>query len=181
MQTVKEKTAQKISFDNSDFAQALLRLRKNLKFLKNIQLCDSITNGIKYIEIKKNLFDEFYASHGDLTAWNSFIVDDHLFVFDLEYFKQSYPLLCDYFHFFTQDMLYNGYADANKIWYKYKSVKKIFSGINQIDIYFLAYLLVIIDFYLSRDHGILNKRLESCFAIWSELIEKLIIDDKKIN
>ena len=78
-------------------------------------------------------------------------------------------------------MLYNGYADANKIWYKYKSVKNIFSGINQIDIYFLAYLLVIIDFYLSRDHGILNKRLESCFAIWSELIEKLIIDDKKIN
>lgn len=181
VQTVKEKTAQKISFDDSDFAQALLRLRKNLKFLKNSQLCDSITNGIKYIESKKNLFDEFYASHGDLTAWNSFIVDDHLFAFDLEYFKQSYPLLCDYFHFFTQDLLYNGYADTTQIWDKYMNVKERFMEVYHLDLYYLAYLLVIVDFYLNRDKGLLNERLESCFTIWTELIEKLIEDDKEID
>lgn len=178
---VNKKTEQKIAFDDSDFAHALIRLQSNFKYLKSRQLCNIIENGIKYIENNKNLFGEFYASHGDLTAWNSFIVDDHLFVFDLEYFKQSYPLLCDYFHFFTQDMLYNGYADANKIWDKYKDVKKIFLETNQLDIYFVAYLLIIIDFYLSRDSGILNERLESCFAVWTELIEKLIDDDKKIN
>lgn len=137
-----------------------------------------IEKGIEVIENNKIHFNQFYASHGDLTAWNSFIVDDHLFAFDLEYFKQSYPLLCDYFHFFTQDLLYNGYADTTQIWDKYMNVKERFMEVYHLDLYYLAYLLVIVDFYLNRDKGILNERLESCFTIWTELIEKLIEDDK---
>ena len=175
------KTAQNLAFDESDFAHALLRLRSNLIYLGNKHWSDMIEKGIEVIENNKIHFNQFYASHGDLTAWNSFIVDDHLFAFDLEYFKQSYPLLCDYFHFFTQDLLYNGYADTTQIWDKYMNVKERFMEVYHLDLYYLAYLLVIVDFYLNRDKGLLNERLESCFTIWTELIEKLIEDDKEID
>ena len=170
-----------ILFDNSDFAHSLIRLKKNMKFLNDNGLTKTFVDGVYLIENNKECFELFCASHGDLTAWNSFIVDNHLFAFDLEYFKKSYPLLCDFFHFFTQDLLYNGYADSDKIYCEYLKVKKILPQIRHLDYLYLAYLLVIVDFYLNRDKGILNERLWRCFVIWSELIKRLMNDVKEIN
>lgn len=176
-----KRTLQNIVFDNSDFAHSLLRLKGNLVLLKDDKQTKTFVDAVNLIENKKECFSQFCATHGDLTAWNSFIVDNHLFAFDLEYFKKSYPLMCDFFHFFTQDLLYNGYADSNKIYSKYLNVKKILPEIRHLDYLYLAYLLVIADFYLNRDKGILNERLGSCFVIWSELIKRLMNDVKEFN
>ena len=170
-----------IPFDNSDFTHSLIRLKQNLKFLNDKGLTKTFMDGVNLIEDNKECFKEFCASHGDLTAWNSFIVDGNLFAFDLEYFKKSNPLLWDFFHFFTQDLLYNGYADSDKIYCEYLNVKKILPEIRHLDYLYIAYLLVIVDFYLNRDKGILNGRLGSCFIIWSELVQKLMNDVKEIN
>ena len=169
-----------IPFHNSDFAHSLIRLRKNLIFINDNKMKKTFADGVNLIENNKECFKLFCASHGDLTAWNSFIVDKHLFAFDLEYFKKSNPLLCDFFHFFTQDLLYNGYADSDKIYREYLNVKNTLPEVRHLDYLYIAYLLVIVDFYLNRDKGILNERLGSCFAIWSELIKRLMNNVKEI-
>jgi Phosphotransferase enzyme family len=38
-------------------------------------------------------------THGDFTPWNTFFVEDKLYVFDWEYASQDYPAGCDLLHF----------------------------------------------------------------------------------
>ena len=82
--------------------------------------------------------------------------------------------------FRSQDLLYNGYADSDKIYREYLNVKNTLPEVRHLDYLYIAYLLVIVDFYLNRDKGILNERLGSCFAIWSELIKRLMNNVKEI-
>lgn len=181
IQDFNAKTALCIPFEDSDYAKSLERLRVNLAFLNNRELGESFKRGIDTIYNHRHRFNDFCAYHGDLTAWNSFIANGKLFAFDLEYFSKSYPRLCDYFHFFTQDLLYNENANAEKIYKQYQIVKSKFLGIENIDLLYLSYLLAVVDFYLNRDKAILNDRLHSCFCIWAELVNKLLCDAKEYH
>ena len=181
IQNFNAKTVLYIPFEDSDYAKSLERLVVNLKFLNDRELKECFKRGIDTIYYYRYKFNEFCAYHGDLTAWNSFIVKRQLFVFDLEYFNKSYPRLCDYFHFFTQDLLYNKNADTEEIYKQYQIIKSKFLNIENIDLLYLSYLLIVVDFYLNRDKAILNNRLYRCFHIWSELINKLLCDVKKYN
>lgn len=60
---------------------------------------NTLRDGIKAVKANQDSFEYFCASHGDLTPWNSFIVQDKFFAFDLEYFKCSYTPFHDLFHF----------------------------------------------------------------------------------
>lgn len=173
------KTEVPIEFEKSEFFRSIIRLRHNLHLLNNPELEKIYLVGIDRVLRDKALYDKFCAYHGDLTPWNSFIVDGEFFAFDLEYFKNSYPLLCDYFHFFTQDLIYNNYANADIIYKHYTLLKNKFSHVKNIDLLYLAYLLVVTDFYLYRDKGVLNARIGECFIIWSELITKLLKCDTR--
>lgn len=176
-----QRTALSIQFEDTDFAVCLKRLSKNLYLLKSPEIEKRFAQGIKTVYKNKKTFSVFSSSHGDLTAWNSFIVDGHLFAFDLEYFKRSYPPLCDYFHFFTQDLVYNQNANAEQIYNQYQKTKHLFSGFKSIDLLYLSYVLIVAEFYLYRDKGVLNDRLGQCFQIWSCLAHKLTNDVEKNN
>lgn len=175
------KTSKEISFEESDFAKVLRRLIIEIKLISNADIQKIYSQTITFLSCNKDVILNYCAYHGDLTPWNSFIIEDRLFVFDLEYFGQSYTPWCDYFHFFTQDMLYNNTnADAKQIYHQYVKLRSNeLSILDTPDFLYLAYLLVIADFYLNRDAGILNERIGKCFKIWSELITYLLDDIKK--
>ncbi len=174
------KTSQIIPFNESDFAKSLNRLSNNLHLLEDREIQSVYRKAIDMISEHSQSPLAFCAYHGDLTPWNSFIVDRKLFAFDLEYFKSTYTPWCDYFHFFTQDMLYNAYADAEQIYHQYQEIRQnVLAKVQERNILYLSYLLIIADFYLDRDNGILNNRLDKCFKIWSQLIKYLIKDVKE--
>ncbi len=170
-----EKTKIETLLEETDFGKALNNLESLLPLLADGELIDVVRKNI--VEVQKELAGErcaYTASHGDLTPWNSFIVDNHLYAFDFEYFKATYPPFVDYFHFFTQSLIYDYYATADKIWSKYQELKhSVFNKIDNCDFLYKCYLLTIIEFYLNRDNGILNSRLEESFKIWIELLIKI--------
>ena len=157
------------------------RLVTELKLIDNVEIQKIYSQAITYLIHNRSVILNYCAYHGDLTPWNSFITEGHFYAFDLEYFGQSYTPWCDYFHFYTQDMLYNNAnADAKQIYHQYVKLRSNeLSILNTPDFLYLAYLLVIADFYLNRDNGILNERIEQCFNVWSELITYLLYDLKK--
>lgn len=175
------KTSKEILFEKSDFAKVLERLVTELKLIDNVEIQKIYSQAITYLIHNRSVILNYCAYHGDLTPWNSFITEGHFYAFDLEYFGQSYTPWCDYFHFYTQDMLYNNAnADAKQIYHQYVKLRSNeLSILNTPDFLYLAYLLVIADFYLNRDNGILNERIEQCFNVWSELITYLLYDLKK--
>ena len=77
----------------------------------------------------------------------------------------------DYFHFFTQACIYDEYMESDGIFEEYlKNREWIQSKTGNTDFYYTCYLLNIMAFYLERDKGFLNERIESCFKIWIKLI-----------
>lgn len=172
---VNTKTKLSIPFSDSDFAKSLNKLIQHLSLLKDKGMQNTLRDGIKAVKANQDSFEYFCASHGDLTPWNSFIVQDKFFAFDLEYFKCSYTPFHDLFHFFTQEMLYNKYANAEKMYLKYKGIRKLFfKDTDKADLFYLSYLLMIFEFYLNRDNGILNERIKECMGTWATLIKYIL-------
>ena len=175
VQSMATKTLVHLRYEESDFYSIIENLKKLLPLLNNTNQETNIHTSIKTIE---NAFSgkvsSFCAYHGDLTPWNSFIVDGALFAFDFEYARYTCPLWADLFHFFTQDLIYNRYADSEYIYKTYIRLKgSVFRSITECDILYISYLLMIIEFYLNRDQGILNKRLGKCICIWSDLLDRI--------
>lgn len=166
-------TKNKMSYAESDFAQSLQVLKSYIYLFKTKEQ-QYILHAIS--EIEKNLSrPSFYSAyHGDFTPWNCYIANKKLFVFDFEYFQKYTVPYLDYFHFFTQACIYNKYMEANGIFKEYlKNRELIQIKIGDADFYYTCYLLNVMAFYLGRDKGFLNERIESCFKIWIELIKLL--------
>ena len=164
-------TKNKMSYAESDFAQSVHTLDSHIH-LFNTEEQQVILNAIEKIERDLSESSYYSAYHGDFTPWNCYIVDKELFVFDFEYFqKYTIPYL-DYFHFFTQSCIYNKYMEADSIFEEYLNNRELIqSKIGYVDFYYTCYLLNVMAFYLERDKGFLNERIESCFKIWVKLIK----------
>ena len=163
-------TKNKMSYAESDFAQSVHVLKSYIDLFKAEEKY-AILHAIS--DVEKELSNLFYYSayHGDFTPWNCYIVDKELFVFDFEYFQRHTIPYLDYFHFFTQSCIYNKYMEADSIFEEYlKNRELIHIKIDNVDFYYTCYLLNIMSFYLERDKGFLNERIESCFKIWIKLI-----------
>lgn len=179
---VNTKTKVSIPFCESDFSKSLDKLEQHLFLVEDKNMQNKLENGIKAVNANQNLFKYFCAAHGDLTPWNSFIIKDVFFAFDLEYFKKSYTPWYDFFHFFTQEMLYNEYANAEQIYLNYKKIRShFFKNQDNIDLFYLSYLLMIVEFYLNRDNGILNDRIKECMGTWTSLIKYILKDVSENN
>ena len=163
-------TKQKLRFEDTDYAQTLLNLESLLPLLCDKERERIVLENIYMVRDKLQTREHDYSAfHGDLTPWNSFIVEEHLYAFDFEYFKWSYPLFADYFHFFTQSQIYDNYATGEQIVSNYQRIKKGLL-IDEADFLYSCYILAIMEFYLNRDHGYLNERLKDIFGIWTYLL-----------
>lgn len=166
-------TKTKMSYAESNFSQSVNTLKGFFHLFKTEEQQD-IFHAIN--EIEKELINSSYYSayHGDFTPWNSYIINKKLFVFDFEYFQKYTIPYMDYFHFFTQACIYNEYMDAEAIFGKYLTNKGMIQcQIEKADFYYTCYLITVMAFYLKRDNGFLNERIESCFKTWIKLIKKI--------
>lgn len=169
-----ELTQKRMSYAESDFAQSVNVLKNNIRLFK-ADAQQEILHAV--VEVEKKLVEpcSYSASHGDFTPWNSYIINEKLFVFDFEYFQKYTIPYIDYFHFFTQSCIYNEYMEADAIWEKYMTNREMIQNrIDNADFCYTCYLLSIMAFYLKRDDGFLNERVESCFNTWIELLKKTV-------
>lgn len=165
-------TKKKMVYVHSDFSIAMHNLKHLLPLLKNKSQELFISKNIEEVETKLKSGEHFYsACHGDLTPWNSFVVNNHLFAFDFEYFKKTYPLYADFFHFFTQTQIYNNCTNVEQIVSAFHKIKltTLDDDLNPIFLY-KCYILEIMEFYLNRDKGMLNDRIEQIFGIWIKIL-----------
>lgn len=165
-------TKEKIEYKRTDFYSALQRLRAKLDLLgHNKGLVYSAISSVESYLTKNDVDYCFY--HGDFTPWNSFTINNHLFVFDFEYSQRTCIGYLDFFHFFTQTCIYEG-MDKNLIYEKYEKEKNwLLKKIPNADFVYICYLLVVMEFYLTRDNGFLNDKIKSCFDIWIFLLSQI--------
>ncbi len=173
LEDMNTKMALKVPFAETDYFHTLNALRGMIRKYA-LKEAKTIERNICEVERYFEARDTFSAYHGDFTPWNTFVEDNALFAFDLEYFKRSYPPYMDYFHFHTQDGFYNKRWDALGIFRAYVGQRDTIEGyVKDPDIYYKAYLLDIIHFYLDRDEGSLNPILQDMYSIWIELLNLL--------
>ena len=164
-------TKSKMSYAKSDFAHSVHVLRHYIDLFKTEEQ-HAIFHAISEVEKELTIPSYYSAYHGDFTPWNCYIVDKELFVFDFEYFQRYTIPYLDYFHFFTQSCIYNKYMETDSIFEEYLNNRDlILAKIGDADFYYTCYLLNVMAFYLERDKGFLNERIESCFKIWVKLIK----------
>ena len=172
VQQMLQATKQKLRYEDTDYAQTLQNLERLVPLLCDKERERVVLENINIVKEKLQTGKHDYSAfHGDLTPWNSFVVNGHLYAFDFEYFKRSYPPLADYFHFFTQSQIYDNYARGEQITANYRRIKKErLTDVTDSDFLYRCYLLAIMEFYLNRDHGYLTERLKDIFGIWTYLL-----------
>lgn len=141
-----EKTKQRISFYETDYADVLIRLKSNFLFFSEAErevlekACEIVR--VHYSEKEQ----DFGMCHGDFTPWNSCLVKEKLYVFDFEYALVTAPEGLDYWHFIIQTALFE----------KRKTNMELIEDLRRRrltereKISLVAYLLQIIDLYLYR-------------------------------
>ena len=185
IEDIGEKTELTLNYEDTEYSIAIDSLKNSHLTLFDKTSRNTLLRAINEVESKlKKGKNRYTFAHGDFTPWNCFVVDYKLFAFDFEYSQKTYPQYYDLLHFFTQSEIYDKSRNEEQIYEEYKEMKKrIFNRyipVEECDFYYKCYLLGIIEFYLKRDNGALNNRIEHCFRIWIGLIDR-IDNEEKIN
>ena len=170
-----EKTSVKCAYQTTDYYKKLEELKNNLYILDDLKIdTQAVLKAIAIVEERFKNEKEFCAFHGDFTPWNTFVENNHLFVFDFEYAKKTYPKYLDVFHFFTQRLIFEKNMNANQIMELFEKevlnsrVSVLFK--NSYESY-LQYLLSVIAFFVQRDKGVFSSEGIKNLQIWVELVE----------
>jgi hypothetical protein len=176
IENMKMATVKNMKYEDTDYYETIRQLKELSPLFISKEEHSIFYKTIKNIEDKLSRTNyEYSAYHGDLTPWNSFIIKRQLFAFDFEYFKKTYPIYMDYFHFFTQSCIYNKFWDERQTATEYFRIKKsVLANLSNADFTYCCYLLSIMAFYLIRDNGFLNKRIRDCFDIWIGLLNIIV-------
>jgi len=175
IQQLYECTKIRCRFEDTDFAKSLNRLES---YIGNFPVSDSTILKASISKVR-NYYGchsevEFSAYHGDFTPWNMFFERGELFVFDFEYYLNSFPPYLDAFHFITQIAILEKGLNVGETYNDYCVFRK--SSLRYImdtDVKYISYLLFIISFYCQRNSRsfINNDRSYKC---WIGLIERLL-------
>lgn len=170
-----EKTLVKCDYQTTDYYNMLGELKNNLYVLDELKIdTQAVLDSIAIVEERLENEREFCAFHGDFTPWNTFVENNHLFVFDFEYAKKTYPKYLDVFHFFTQRLMFEKNMNASRIMRVFEKevlnsrVSELFE--NSYESY-LQYLLSVIAFFVQRDKGVFSSEGIKNLQIWVELVE----------
>lgn len=182
LQELSKKTGRKCKYDLSDYYLMLRRFKKNIHILVEMGYDEDVfRKSIVCVEkvLKGKSFFSVY--HGDFTPWNTFEEDGHIFAFDFEYARETYPPYLDMFHFFTQSLIFRKGMTAKKIFHLFET-RVITESNRQLfqNIYcsYLQYLLHIVDFFIERDQGALKEDDLRCVGIWYQIIVFLLESGK---
>lgn len=180
-----EKTRIICNFEDSDYDVMLSRLKEEKGLISrsgySLEDINFIEEAISLVRKLMHKVNVFCAYHGDFTPWNMFVEDSQLFVFDFEYAKLSYPAYLDLFHYFVQTAIYENKMSAEKIDYAFKN-RLFYRFKNVMDnpyLYFLAYLLSVVELYIQREDGFFDEEMMHTMTIRIGLI-KMIISRKEL-
>ena len=168
-----------INYKETDYYKDILNLTKlknSLSYLKERQ--DAIDRAIIMVVDDISKRKEFGFYHGDFTPWNTCVVDNHLFAFDFEYAKKTYPAYIDVFHFFTQTLIWKKGYRSNSIIKEFEKmfIKGIYGYIfNDAKVAYLEYLLSVICQFATRDGMNLKPDDFQNMIIWIDIVDELVL------
>ena len=159
------KTAVDVAFEDSDFARSLRQLEDALPNIPE-EYRNTIANALKAVwDHYTATIPRFSAFHADFTPWNMFVTDGHLFVFDWEYARLTYPPMLDRYHFHVQQAIHVGHLPADEIRREIESQP----WYDPID--FRSYLLDIISRFVGRENGRISPSLDAMLSVWAKLLK----------
>lgn len=162
-------------FSETEYAKRLIDLQKIIGYLGKEE--ESILQ--RSIEKVREFFSMetvFYLYHGDFTPWNMYLKGNFLQVFDFEYAKREYPKFLDIFHFYTQIWRLVRHKGKAEIWDLYCGMRRKWQRelkIDNINMYYMAYLLDIIHENLMLEEMADKKISGSFYELWLYLLKKL--------
>ena len=110
------KTKRQCEYGSSDYYLMLRKFEEDIGVLGEMGYDEQVfRHGILCIERELKNNSWFSVYHGDFTPWNTFEENGHIFAFDFEYAKETYPAYLDLFHFFTQTLIFEKEMTAKKI------------------------------------------------------------------
>lgn len=184
-----EHTMQSLLYDSTDFAADMRYLANHLHTLPEAYH-KALHQALNHVTPSPaNTMVDFSFYHGDFTPWNSYIVQERLYLFDLEYAKRTYPRYLDFWHFYTQTAIFEQGWDADTIMQhvpRAAQESKLFHALSTDgqgggDMYqsdmaeksYLAYLLAIVAHYTQRERGQFEGALSAQITLWLTLIQHL--------
>lgn len=175
LQDIWERTKTKKIFEETEYSKSLKELEL---YISDFKICDrdTIYKSIKFIKEKFRLEREFVVYHGDFTPWNMYIKEGKLYVFDFEYAKMEYPKYLDVFHFYMQIWYFVKHYNKEKIWNlycKYSKEWELALRINDINNYYIAYLLEMIRLNKELEKKTKISISEESYQLWIFLLGKI--------
>jgi hypothetical protein len=163
-------TKQNIRFEKSDYYNTLIKLQQHLNWLPQNLDKNIVQSAIDDIISKFNSQEViFSAYHADFTPWNMFIEKKHLFVFDWEYARLTYPPMLDKYHFFLQTSIFERHWSSDEIIQYIKSDNGQWIDTQKLQFY----LLGIISQFTIREKGNAEGDILHSFNIWFSLLSYL--------
>lgn len=170
-----EKTKVEKSFSETGYFGSLEELRSyEDDFSENEKKI--IRKGIEKVKKKFAAEREYAVYHGDFTPWNMYIKDGKLQVFDFEYAQYDYPKFLDIFHFHTQVWNLAEHRTKEEIWNLYCKNCQEWQHklqIEDINIYYMAYLLEIIRLNKGLEKETKISISKKSYELWIYLLGKL--------
>lgn len=167
LERLKQASKTQLIFEQSDYYQTLCHLKEHIDWLPGQQAQAIVTKAIhEVMEAYRDKPCVFMAYHADFTPWNMFTERGKMFVFDWEYAQNSYPLMLDHYHFFTQVAIFERHWGAKDI-ADYMS-KEAGKWINTKD--YRLYLLDIISRFNMREKGNFRGDVARTMNIWISVL-----------
>ena len=110
------------------------------------------------------------ACHADFTPWNTFLAHDHLYAFDWEYARRTYPLYLDRYHFFTQTAIFEKHWGAEEIKRYIHSAEGAWI---EADTY-MAYLLDAVARFTLREQKKVGDEAARPIRLWLDILDFLV-------
>lgn len=173
-----DKTQVSCDYGATNYFEMIEKFKRNLTVLDDLGIESKVVSrAIMIVEDELASEKEFSAFHGDFTPWNTFVESNHLYVFDFEYARKTYPKYLDIFHFFTQTLVFGKNKNANQIMllFEREFVSTKYEGLLENPyMSYLQYLISVIAFYVQRDKGAFRQECINNLRIWQELIQIIL-------
>lgn len=168
---LQRKTSRTVAFEECDLQKSIALLTDRWKDLPRCINKKSLASAMQWVEARlKGTQIECALMHGDFTPWNTFMEQQHLFVFDWEYAYTTAPVGLDKYHFFTQTAFFERHVNADAVFLYADSPGGSWFHMEQL----LYYLILIIGRFVGREPKNQVMASTSLMAYWNELLIKCL-------
>lgn len=166
------RTRQEVVFEQTDFYRDLELLENQLHRIDEASCVWKIIDEVR--NHYKGKIVTFSAFQADFTPWNMFEEKGHLFVFDWEYARLTYPPQLDYFHFQIQTAVFEGHIGISEIYERLRAEREVLDQIYTDSVFSLkCYLLAVMSLYVNREKDKLGEETQQRVSFWVKLLELL--------